>query len=63
MLAGVLGFLLGPVGLWYKGQWAAGLVWLGAIAAAVFLLGILALPVIPFLWIGMAIHAAFARAR
>ena len=27
-VAGCLGLLLGPVGLWYKGQWAAGFAWL-----------------------------------
>lgn len=52
--AGCLGLLLGPVGLWYKRQWAAGFAWLVmAIILGVASGGILA----PFLWIGMAIHA------
>lgn len=59
-LAGCLGLLLGPVGLWYKGHWAAGFAWL----AMAFVLGagtggIAA----PFLWIGMAIHAASATPK
>lgn len=53
-LAGLLGFLLGPVGLWYKRQWAAGFAWLaGAFIAGAMSGGFLA----PVAWIGMAIHA------
>lgn len=52
--AGCLGLLLGPVGLWYKGQWAAGFAWLViAIIGTAGSGGILA----PLFWIGMAIHA------
>lgn len=57
IVAGCLGFALGPVGLWYKRQWAAGFAWL--VAAFVLILasgGWLA----PILWIGMGIHAAVA---
>mgnify|MGYP005862812475 CR=1 FL=1 len=55
--AGCLGLLLGPVGLWYKGHWPAGFAWL----AMTVLLGIASAGwLLPFLWIGMAIHAAAA---
>ena len=59
-LAGCLGLLLGPVGLWYKGHWAAGFAWLAM--AVVFVIasgGWLA----PVFWIGMAIHAGVAKPR
>jgi hypothetical protein len=60
LAAGCLGLLLGPVGLWYKGQWAAGFAWL---AMTVLLsLGTAGLAA-PFCWIGMAIHAAVADTR
>ena len=60
LLAGCLGLLLGPVGLWYKGHWAAGFAWL--------LIGIILSIasgglVLPILWIGMALHAAAAEPR
>ena len=60
LTAGCLAALLGPVGLWYKGHWAAGFAWLvlGAlISAATY--GI----AIPFVWIGMIVHAAKAEPR
>lgn len=59
-LAGCLGFLLGPVGLWYKGHWAAGFAWLvmGIIIGSAT--GFLAFPVF---WIGMAVHAAVAKPK
>lgn len=58
--AGCLGFLLGPVGLWYKGQWAAGFAWLAmAVLLGAVSGGILA----PFMWIGMAIHAYTADSK
>lgn len=54
MTAGCLGLLLGPVGLWYKRNWAAGFAWLVmAILLGVVSGGLLA----PVLWLGMAIHA------
>jgi hypothetical protein len=59
-LAFLFGLFLGPVGLWYKRNWAAGFAWLvmGAIvSAATFLLAA------PLIWIGMAIHAAVAEPR
>lgn len=53
-LAALLGFFLGPVGLWYKGQWAAGFAWVfGAFVLAAASSGLLA----PVAWIGMAMHA------
>ena len=59
LLAGCLGFCLGPVGLWYKGQWAAGWAWLVmgvVLATSVPLL-------LPFLWVGMAVHAMVAKPK
>lgn len=64
-LAGCLGFFLGPVGLWYKGQWAAGFAWIAAwffiFMPVVFFTAGLGIVLVPFLWIGMAIHAAAAK--
>lgn len=58
--AGCLGLVLGPVGLWYKGQWAAGFAWL----AMTILLGVATGGLAaPFCWIGMAIHAAMADTK
>ena len=59
-LAGCLGLLLGPVGLWYKGHWAAGFAWLiiGTIIS-VATSGVAA----PFLWIGMGVHAAMVQPK
>ena len=59
-LAFLLGLLLGPVGLWYKGNWAAGFAWL--------VMGLIMIPLTRFLaaplfWLGMAIHAAGATAK
>jgi hypothetical protein len=59
-MAGCLGLLLGPVGLWYKGCYGAGFAWLiFAIIFAVATSGIS----IPFFWIGMAAHAAWAKPK
>lgn len=62
-LAGCLGFMLGPVGLWYKGHWAAGFAWI----AAAFLFGFALFPfgflLFPIFLIGMTIHAAAAKGR
>jgi len=59
-MAGCLGFLLGPVGLWYKGHWAAGFAWLVvAVIASIATGGVAA----PFFWVGMGIHALVAKPR
>ena len=58
--AGLLAFLLGPVGLWYKGNWAAGFAWL---IMAVILVASTGHFVAPFLWIGMIIHAVVAKPK
>jgi hypothetical protein len=59
-MAGCLGLFLGPVGLWYKGHWAAGFAWVVmAILLGIGTGGILA----PVCWIGMAIHAYAASSR
>jgi hypothetical protein len=52
--AGCLGLLLGPVGLWYKGHFAAGFGWL----VMVLIFGIIFPPLAPLLWLGMGAHAA-----
>lgn len=60
LAAGCLGLLLGPVGLWYKGHWAAGFAWL----AMAVLLGIASGGwLAPVFWVGMAIHAAVAKPK
>lgn len=58
--AGCLGLLLGPVGLWYKGQWAAGFAWL---AMAVIIGGATGGIALPIFWVGMALHAFAADAQ
>ncbi len=58
--AGCLGFLLGPVGLWYKGHWAAGFAWL---VMAMIIGGASGGLLFPFFWIGMAVHAAAAEVK
>lgn len=59
-LAGCLGLVLGPVGLWYKGHWAAGFAWLAmAIVVGAATAGWAA----PIFWVGMAIHAAAAEPK
>ena len=59
-MAGCLGLALGPVGLWYKRQWAAGFAWLAMAVVSGFSLGIW---VAPIFWVGMAIHAAVAETK
>ena len=59
-LAFILGLLLGPVGLWYKGHWAAGFAWLVMAIIVGALTGLIAAPLF---WFGMAIHAAVAEPR
>lgn len=59
-IAGTLGCLFGPVGLWYKGHWAAGFAWL----VMGFVLCIALTPIVaPLLWIGMTVHAAVATPK
>jgi hypothetical protein len=59
LIAFLLGLLLGPVGLWYKGQWAAGFAWLVIAAIALSMTVFLA----PLFWLGMAFHAAVASPK
>ncbi len=59
-VAFLLGLLLGPVGLWYKGHWVAGFAWLAM--AIVFSAGTFFIAA-PVFWLGMAIHAAVAEPR
>jgi hypothetical protein len=59
--AAVLGLFLGPVGLWFKRRWLAGIAWL----AAATLLGVgpggMGIPMLPILLVGMAIHGLLAN--
>ena len=50
---------LGPVGLWYKGHWAAGFAWL--VMAIIGLSTTIILG--PVFWVGMAVHAAIAKPK
>lgn len=57
-MAGCLGFMLGPVGLWYKGHFGAGFAWLAFIILISVATGGLAILLAPLFWIAMGIHAA-----
>lgn len=65
--AGCLGFLFGPVGLWYKGQWAAGFAWMAVAIVTGLVVGAVAWPMLlivaPAFWIGMALHAMVASSK
>jgi hypothetical protein len=56
----LLALFLGPVGLWYKGHWAAGFAWL---VMAIIVCTATVLIAAPVFWIGMAIHAAVAEPK
>ena len=58
--AGCLALLLGPVGLWYKGCWAAGFAWL---VMAILIAPLTGFLTAPLFWIGMTIHAILAEPR
>lgn len=60
LAAGCLALALGPVGLWYKGQWAAGFAWL---VMTVLLSAATGLIAAPFCWLGMAVHAIMADTK
>jgi len=60
-VAGLLGFFLGPVGLWYKGRWAAGFAWLAMIVIVALATGGVGIVFVPIFWIGMIIHAIVAK--
>ncbi|MBX3422964.1 MAG: DUF4339 domain-containing protein [Pirellulaceae bacterium] len=57
-LAAVLGVLFGPVGLWYKGHWAAGFAWIMFMLIVYLSIGDFVLLLSPLFWIGMGVHAA-----
>jgi len=59
-VAGCLGFLLGPVGLWYKGRWAAGFAWIVMAFLMTIATGGVAAPVF---WIGMGLHTIVAKTK
>jgi len=60
-VAGFLGFFFGPVGLWYKGHWAAGFAWLAMIVIVALATGGVGIVFAPIFWIGMIIHAIVAK--
>ncbi|HET9366853.1 MAG TPA: GYF domain-containing protein, partial [Candidatus Udaeobacter sp.] len=60
-VAGCLGFFFGPVGLWYKGHWAAGFAWLAMIVIVALTTGRVGIFFAPIFWIGMIIHAIIAK--
>jgi hypothetical protein len=60
-VAGFLGFFFGPVGLWYKGHWAAGFAWLAVIVIVALAKGGVGIVFAPIFWIGMIIHAIVAK--
>jgi GYF domain 2 len=60
-VAGFLGFFFGPVGLWYKGHWAAGFAWLAMIVIVALAKGGVGIVFAPIFWIGMTIHAIVAK--
>jgi len=62
-VAGCLGFFFGPVGLWYKGHWAAGFAWLAMIVIALLATGGVGIVFASIFWIGMIIHAIVAKPR
>lgn len=62
-LAGCLSFIFAPLGLWYKGHWAAGFAWLVAIVFVLMATGGLGILLIPGFWIGTTIHAILAKGR
>jgi hypothetical protein len=61
--AGCLGLLLGPVGLWYKGQWAAGFAWIVITILIMLGTGGVGIILAPVFWIGMAVHAYSAPVK
>lgn len=61
--AGCLGLLFGPVGLWYKGLWAAGFVWLAFFLLFILITGGVGIVLAPLFWIGMSIHAIKAKPK
>jgi hypothetical protein len=61
VVAGFLGLFLGPVGLWYKGHWAAGFAWLAMAIIVGVASGGFGIVVAPIFWIGMTIHAIVAQ--
>jgi hypothetical protein len=58
-----LAVILGVVGLWYKGQWAAGFAWIGGSILLFIVTGGIGLIFVPFIWIGIIIHAGAATDR
>ena len=63
LVAGIFGLFLGPVGLWYKGHWAAGFAWLVVGGLTIVITGGFGLVFAPVFWIGMMIHAIIAEPR
>ena len=63
MTAVLLAVFLGVVGLWYKGQWAAGFAWIVGAILFFIMTGGLGLIFLPVFWIGIIVHAGVAKDR
>jgi hypothetical protein len=61
VIAFLLGTFFGPVGLWYKGRWAAGFAWLIGAFILLFALGPARVFAVPVLCIAQGIHAAVVK--
>ena len=59
----LLAIFFGVVGLWYKGQWAAGFAWIVGAILFFIMTGGLGLIFLPVFWIGIIVHAAVAKEK
>jgi len=57
----LLAIFFGVVGLWYKGQWAAGFAWIAGAILFFIMTGGLGLIFLPVFWIGIIVHAGVAK--
>ncbi len=60
IIAVALCFLFGPIGLWYKGHWLAGFVWLIAAVIAGVTFGVFSTP---FIFVGILIHTVIVKPK
>jgi len=59
----LLAIFFGVVGLWYKGQWAAGFAWIVGAILFFIMTGGLGLIFLPVFWIGIIVHAGVAKEK
>lgn len=57
----LLAIFFGVVGLWYKGQWAAGFAWIVGAILFFIMTGGLGLIFLPVFWVGIVVHAGVAK--